>query len=71
MNERQEELMDKIDDVLHGEELDTVVPILLTFLATAGYLSGMDKKRFVTHVVEGIDRMFERAGRENSKGTGK
>lgn len=59
--EKYEKLMDKIDDALHGQSIDDVVPLLLTFLATAGYLSGMEKKMFIAFVVEAIDRMYERA----------
>lgn len=69
MTEKEEELMDRIDDALHGENIETIVPVLLTFLATAGYLSGMEKKRFIAHVVEGIDRMFDRVRREGVEGT--
>lgn len=62
-NKEYQELIDKIDEALDGKSIDLVAPALMTFLARAGYLSGMPKRRFITHVVESIDRMFDKEKR--------
>lgn len=63
-------LVQKIEDALEGEHLDNVVPTLTTFLAEAGWMSGMEKKRFITHVVDSIDRMFAAAERAEKNNEG-
>ena len=65
MDEDYVELVNKIDEVLDGVDIEQIVPALTTFLAKAGYMSGMDKKNFVAFVVDSIDRMYERAGKKN------
>lgn len=64
-NKEYQELIDKIDEALDGKSIDLVAPALMTFLARAGYLSGMPKRRFITHVVESIDRMFDKEKRHD------
>ena len=51
-------LVEKIEMILRGQKLDNVVPTLASFLAEAGYMTGMDKKEFSTFVVGAIDRMY-------------
>lgn len=58
-------LMHKVEDALEGEDLDCVVPMLATLLAEAGWMSGMDKKSFITYVVGSIDRGFLEMERNN------
>ena len=69
MDDEYLKLIDKIDNALDGANIELIVPALSTFLARAGYLSGMEKKRFVAHVVNSIDRMFDRAQRQGAEGT--
>lgn len=60
--EAYEELFNAIDKSLHGHEIDDVVPVLCSFLAQAGYLSGMEKKAFVSFVVDSIDKLYATKG---------
>ena len=62
MMEAYEELFNAIDKSLHGHEIDDVVPVLCSFLAQAGYLSGMEKKTFVSFVVDTIDKIYAAKG---------
>ena len=62
MMEAYEELFNAIDKSLHGHEIDDVVPVLCSFLAQAGYLSGMEKKTFVSFVVDSIDKIYAAKG---------
>ena len=69
MDEEYLKLVDKIDEALDDATLELIVPALSTFLARAGYLSGMEKKAFISFVVNSIDRMFDRAQRQGAEGT--
>lgn len=58
MTKTYEELFTAVDHALDGYELDDVVPVLSSFLAQAGYLSGMNKREFVSFVVNSIDKIY-------------
>lgn len=62
MMDEAEKLFIAIDKSLHGHEIDDVVPVLCSFLAQAGYLSGMEKKAFVSFVVDSIDKIYAAKG---------
>lgn len=64
MTQAYEKLFNAVDQSLHGHELDDVVPVLCSFLAQAGYLSGMEKKAFVSFVVDTIDKIYSGKGWE-------
>lgn len=57
-----EKLFNEIDKSLHGYEIDNIVPVLCSFLAQAGYMSGMEKKAFVSFVVDSIDKIYAAKG---------
>lgn len=52
-------LIQQLENMLEGEELDNIIPALTTLLAQAGWMSTRDKKIFVAYVVNAIDRTYE------------
>jgi hypothetical protein len=62
MMDESEKLFNEIDATLHGYEINDVVPVLCSFLAQAGYMSGMEKKAFVSFVVDSIDKIYAAKG---------
>lgn len=59
-------LVDDLQDVLHGQLLDDVVPALTVLLADALVNAGTDKKTFISYVVNTIDHCFERNRNEKN-----
>ena len=55
-----EKLLDDLQEVLHGQLLDDVVPALTALLGNALVEAGTDKKMFISYVVNSIDKYFER-----------
>ena len=53
-------LIDDLQDVLHGQLLDDVVPALTALLGNALIEAGTDKKMFIYYVVNSIDTYYER-----------
>ena len=51
-------LVQRLDEVLHGSELDDVIPALVMFTATAGVLGGVDKKVLLSFFADTLDKTY-------------
>ena len=51
-------LVQRLDEVLHGSELDDVIPALVMFTATAGALGGVDKKVLLSFFADTLDKTY-------------
>ena len=51
-------LIEDLEEVLFGKNIDDVVPALTGLLSEALYMSEQDKKKCVSYVVNIIDRNF-------------
>jgi hypothetical protein len=47
---KEQELAEKICGVFHGYELDTIIPVLVTLMASAGVSTCRDKDVFLGYV---------------------
>jgi hypothetical protein len=47
---KEQELADKMCEIFDGYELDTIIPVLTTFLATAGVSVCNDRDAFLGYV---------------------
>lgn len=48
----------KIDKALEGEDMDSAIPALTSYLAAAGSFSGVSKRVFAAYVLDAIDKAF-------------
>lgn len=49
----------EMDSLFHGKSTDLVIPAVMSFLGAAGAFSGVEKKEFISWVVERIDDAYE------------
>jgi len=49
----------QIESALEGKSLDVVIPAAMCFLGAAAAFHGMEKKQFITWVVERIDEAYD------------
>lgn len=49
----------QMDTMFHDKSTDLVIPAVMSFLGAAGAFSGVEKKEFITWVVERIDDAYE------------
>ena len=52
-----------IEDALDGVSMDVAVPAIGAYLAAAGAFSEVEKKKFISWIVEQIDNAYEEFGR--------
>lgn len=64
-NKSVEELVIEIEDVIRNQEDDTLFSALCTVLGVAGYTGGVEKKFFVSLVVDAISSVYELHAEEN------
>lgn len=64
-NKPVEVLVEEIEDLIKDQEDDTLFSALTSVLATVGYTSGVDKKLFVSFVVDAISQVYEMYAEEN------
>lgn len=63
MEEKQTvHIVERLAEVLVGEDIDDIIPALAGLLANAGYHVCSDKELFVQYVTEVIDRTYEGDG---------
>ena len=63
MEEKQTvHIVERLAEVLVGEDIDDIIPALAGLLANAGYRVCSDKELFVQYVTEVIDRTYEGDG---------
>lgn len=55
-----------LEDALEGASMDIAVPAIGAYLAAAGAFSEVEKKRFITWIVEQIDNAYEEFDRRKA-----
>lgn len=56
--EKYSTLIKKLDVALDGEEIDDVIPALVSFLAMAGSFGGIDKKILLAYFADRMDEIY-------------
>ena len=51
-------LIKRLDTALDGEEIDDVIPALISFVAMAGCFGGVDKKVLLSYFADNLDRIY-------------
>jgi len=59
---------DKIQQAMHGENIDDLIPALTTCLAQLGAEHAPNKQKFVSYVVNSIDNLYDRCKKGMSDG---
>jgi len=61
--EKYSDLIKKLDSALDGEEIDDVVPALVSFLAMAGCIGGVNKRLLLAYFVDTLDKTYKERDR--------
>lgn len=64
-NKPIEELIADIEDVIKDQADDDLFTALTSVLGTVGYTSGVEKKLFVSFVVDAVSSIYEAYAEEN------
>jgi hypothetical protein len=56
--EKYSALIKKLDQALDGEEIDDVIPALISFLAMAGAFGGVNKRLLLSYFAEKLDEIY-------------
>lgn len=61
--EKYSDLIRKLDNALHGEEIDDVVPALVSFLSMAGCIGGVEKRLLLAYFADTLDKTYSERDR--------
>lgn len=57
-------LIEKIDAAVHGEDMDDIIPVMVTFIASASIKAGVSKEIIMMYLSDALD---EAHGRHDEK----
>ena len=58
-HEKYSSLIRKLDEALDGEEIDDVIPALVSFTVMAGCMGQINKRMLLSFVADSIDRTYQ------------
>lgn len=65
--ERYSRLIKRLDEALVDEELDDIIPALISFTVLAAFMGKMDKKVVLSYFADRLDNTYREGKRRSEK----